>query len=278
MNSEIMKKSVSLPRFGWGLDSRPQIHLANRFRLDDRGFRVVYNRRPSRNHALHLYDYSASMRAGGHRLSLQPGDVTLTPPQVQTSYDLPRPGYHLCVHFSPRRARGERIETAMHHHLGPDAQYVRGQLLRVTRLYVEGGDDPVRQLRAELVLHDLLLWLALHSTDKTSAIRGRRSAAAVRRVAELLEERIDQPLSVPELADEVGLAQGYLARCFRAMFGRTIQAHLLHRRMELAAHLLHTTSLSIGEVAQRVGYDDAQHFNKRFRAVFGRAPSRFRMS
>ena len=263
--------------FHWPVQSRPVISLANRFRLDDCDFRVIYNQSPSGNFAIHQYEYAATIKAAGQTIDLKPGDVTLTPPDVQTSYDLPKPGYHICVHFScPGKSR-ECIALPFHHRLGSDVEYVRVQLASIIRLHVEGVKNSLQQIRAELALQDLLLWLSDRQQQKESSSGIVRSQTAVRKAAELLEARLDQPLNVTDLAREVGLSQSYFARCFRLTFGCTVHAHLLSRRMQLAAYLLTSTTLSVGEIAGRVGYADAQHFNKKFRAVFGIAPTQYRL-
>jgi two-component system response regulator YesN len=52
-------------------------------------------------------------------------------------------------------------------------------------------------------------------------------------------------------------------------------AYLLQRRMLMADTLLRETMLRIGEIGQRVGYDDPHHFPKLFKTSFGMPPSSF---
>ena len=62
-----------------------------------RGFSVRY----LASHAsLHFYNYPGVMRIGARQYNLRPGDVTVTGPGVSSSYDLPAPGFHLCIHFT----------------------------------------------------------------------------------------------------------------------------------------------------------------------------------
>jgi AraC-like DNA-binding protein len=47
--------------------------------------------------------------------------------------------------------------------------------------------------------------------------------------------------------------------------------------MTMAQNLLRSTDVPVGEIARRLGFLDAQHFNKRFRRVAGCSPSSFRL-
>ena len=122
-----------------------------------------------------------------------------------------------------------------------------------------------------------MLWLAAR-VQRPAVVSTRASQAerALARAEEYLDRRLAQPLSVPRLAEVVGLSQSHLARCFRARHGVTIPRYLLTRRVELAQQLLITTDLSIREIGRRVGWPDPQRFNKQFRRITGRSPSAFR--
>jgi AraC family transcriptional regulator len=124
-------------------------------------------------------------------------------------------------------------------------------------------------------LQDLMLYLAaMHRSAATSPVL--RSDLAVERAAFELDTHFSRPLSVPELADAVGINQNHLARCFRRKMGVTIPRYLLQRRMEHARFLLHSTDMPVRVIARRVGMPDPQHFNKQFRKLCGTSPTAWR--
>ena len=51
---------------------------------------------------------------------------------------------------------------------------------------------------------------------------------------------------------------------------------LIRQRVQHACRLLDTTSLSVGEVAERTGYADPYYFTRCFRRVMGVAPRAYR--
>src|SRR5688572_33126139 len=85
----------------WPATSPPPLAVAGRFPLADRGRPTTYR---GRAHALHLHGYTGRMWLEGAQVDLQPGDLTLTPAETPSSYDLQAAGGHWCVHFEPMPA------------------------------------------------------------------------------------------------------------------------------------------------------------------------------
>ncbi len=258
----------------WPLAALPRIHTAGRFPHDDRDFAVRYS---SQTHAVHLYDYAATLRLGRSELSIGPGDLTLTPAGVASRYHVPTAGRHWCVHFSPV-AGAAAARLPLHVSLGGSREYVTERLLTIARLFGQsrgkGELAGVAAAAASAALQELLLSLSLLAGVR--APTSLRSDLAAGHAASILSGRFDQPLSVPGIAREVGLTQNYLARRFRKRFGMTMPRYLLARRIDYSRHLLLNTDLPIHLIAQRVGMPDLQHFNKQFRRLSGASPSAIR--
>ena len=98
---------------------------------------------------------------------------------------------------------------------------------------------------------------------------------ALQNARQTLDTRYDERLTLAQLAREAGLSLPHFCTEFRRHFGTPPIAYLLQRRMRVAAMLLHSTALGIGEIGQRVGYDDPYYFSKLFKACFGMPPSRY---
>ncbi len=264
----------------WPLAGAPVVHNAGRFPLDDRDFAVTYN---SPTLAIHVYEYAAVMRFGADRVQLEPGDVTISPPHGDTSYHLPRPGHHWCVHVHPQRPPRGAASTPLprHRRLGARHLDVIGAIRRAAAALDLARREPAAAATAHAAaaagIQECLLALALPDPVVAAKVAS-RAAIAVARAAALLDERCDDPPPMPWLARHVGLDQGYLARQFHAVHGLTMQAYARHRRLERARHWLAVSDLPIAEVARRVGMDDLQRFNKAFRALAGMSPRAYRAS
>jgi transcriptional regulator GlxA family with amidase domain len=87
-----------------------------------------------------------------------------------------------------------------------------------------------------------------------------------------MEETLEAPLTLGELADGVGLSKRQLERLFRRYLDRTPTRYYLELRLSRARHLLLQTALSVLSVAVACGFVSASHFSKCYREHFGRTP------
>ncbi|MFG1815150.1 helix-turn-helix domain-containing protein [Kribbella sp. NPDC049174] len=99
---------------------------------------------------------------------------------------------------------------------------------------------------------------------------------AVQHAMRLLEASIDEPWTLDRLAAAVNLAPSYLIRLFGRTAGISPMAYLNRIRAERAAGLLIETDLPIATIGATVGWHDPSHASRRFHAVFGLSPSRYR--
>lgn len=104
----------------------------------------------------------------------------------------------------------------------------------------------------------------------------RARAEVVRRVLlarEILHSRIDDGISLADLAQSVFMSEFHLMRCFRRCFGVSVAQYLTRLRMERAAQLLNDGRLSVTDVARRCGYSDLSAFGRAFRRHWRSSPS-----
>lgn len=90
--------------------------------------------------------------------------------------------------------------------------------------------------------------------------------------AALMQRNIEEPLSMPEIADRLGVAQKTLERLFSEHMDMSPARLYRHLRLRVARQLAEQTYLSITEIALRTGYKDASAMTRAFRSAFGVAP------
>lgn len=105
-----------------------------------------------------------------------------------------------------------------------------------------------------------------------SALRDPQISAALG----LLHGQPSRAWTVPALAAEVRMSRSAFATRFARLVGQAPLAYLIRRRMWLAAGLLRTQALSLGEVAEQVGYDSEAAFSRTFKKHIGIAPGQYR--
>ena len=89
-------------------------------------------------------------------------------------------------------------------------------------------------------------------------------------------ERLDDPLSVADLAAHATMSPRNFTRRFRAQFGTSPHRWLLHQRIDLARRLLETTEESIDMVATRAGFGTATAMRQHFRTMLHTTPQAYR--
>ena len=81
-----------------------------------------------------------------------------------------------------------------------------------------------------------------------------------------------------ELADKFGISATSLKNYFRGVYGQNLSVYLKDLRMEKAADLLVSTTQSVSEVAEQVGYLNQSKFAAVFKKQYGQTPLEYRRS
>ena len=82
--------------------------------------------------------------------------------------------------------------------------------------------------------------------------------------------------TLTEAAEMLGLSPSYLSRLTKEYFGVSFKKLLTATRFETACGLLTSTELPIGDIINRVGYENSSYFHKEFKKRFGTTPNSFR--
>lgn len=83
-------------------------------------------------------------------------------------------------------------------------------------------------------------------------------------------------LSLDAIAHRIASSRRQLQRAFSEIGHTTFREHLTRVRMERAAEMLASRSMTVRDVAQRVGYRQPAQFAKAFRRHVGTVPSAYR--
>lgn len=86
------------------------------------------------------------------------------------------------------------------------------------------------------------------------------------------------PMSVDEVLRDVPLSRSAAYRRFRQQLGRSPKQEQMRLRVSRARELLEDTDLSVAEIGQRIGYEEAKYFIHVFKQQTGTTPLRYRKS
>lgn len=228
-------------------------------------------------YAYHVLEYVAegtgTVELNGQRYELVPGSIFASQPSMhcvlRTDAERPLLKYFLCASgrgFESRlKTRRIPIGRAVRVGAHGEIRNVFEQLIREGR---QGGEST--ETVCGLLLEVLLLKIADAVSDHLRpADLARENFLRCKALIDAQAERIH---SLDELAAASGLEASSVCRLFRRFQGTSPYQYLLRCKMNLAAEHLLGTGMLIKEAAQRVGFADAYHFSRCFKAVHGVSP------
>lgn len=92
-----------------------------------------------------------------------------------------------------------------------------------------------------------------------------------------IEEHLDdENYNADQLARDVAMSRASLYNKLKTMLGITPTDFIRNVRLKRAARLIEDTTLSVNEIATRVGFVTARNFSSQFKKMFGLTPSEYR--
>ncbi|WP_462380145.1 helix-turn-helix domain-containing protein [Pseudomonas sp. Marseille-QA0892] len=152
------------------------------------------------------------------------------------------------------------------------------QAQRFRQLLSLRWSEPGERVLTSTLAHEIVDQLLLTQVRRAQApsVRGGLSPAVRRRLLDFIEQHLDAPLTLGDLAAVAALSEFHFARMFRASVGLPPHRYVLARRLARASEGLRKQDLSLSDVALACGFASASHFANRFRAAFGVTPTQYR--
>lgn len=177
-------------------------------------------------------------------------------------------------------ARGERMKSILE-----DAAAIEWN----RPLKIRGNHTILPTLEAmygELLRHPQPDLLILESYCRIMVRKMERAASGAERaetvpepfleLRQFMEDYLHRPLTLDDLAERVHLSRSHFCVVFRRYFDVSPMHYLMEQRLSRALVLLEDRALSIKQVADKVGFEDALYFSRQFRRHHGVSPSRYR--
>jgi AraC family transcriptional regulator len=138
-----------------------------------------------------------------------------------------------------------------------------------------GSDLYVEALRSQLCIHLLRHYASV--TLRQQAVAGGLSPRQRRLLVEYVEDNLERPISLAEMAALTRMSVSHLIRKFHADFSCPPHAYVMRQRIEHAKRLLISgQEIPLKLVAARSGFADQSHMSRLFRRALNMTPSEFR--
>lgn len=141
------------------------------------------------------------------------------------------------------------------------------------------GEIELDALEASTLAHRLAVHMAdhyCHLRTRRAHRTGRLDRTVVDRIADFVEDSLDEQLTLDDLATQARLSPFHFARAFKRTTGLAPHQFVTMRRMERAKTLLLSTPHSVPRIAHTLGYSNVSHFRRLFRRSTGFRPSDLR--
>jgi AraC family transcriptional regulator of arabinose operon len=189
------------------------------------------------------------------------------------------------IHFDLIDARGEVIPPDAEH-VPPERLTVRSPRLvdEITRWIAEramesrAGMSLPREIEeaANSMLRGLLVKLDHDTPSDPGALPG-ADTGDWRQLAAYIQEHLHELGGVETLAAKAGYTRSHFSRLFKEQTGLSPREYVIAARINLAKELLRSTTLTVSEIAARVGCSDIYTFSKQFKLRADVSPSMYRV-
>lgn len=159
-----------------------------------------------------------------------------------------------------------------------DVSLLDGELLDAVVRLVRLTDAPAVEVQAIMPLIMREIVYRLLAGDQGARLRHLAgvggSISHIARAIECIRRNFDQPLRIEQLARESGMSVSGFHHYFKAVTGMTPLQFQKQLRLQEARRLMIGENLPAIDAAYRVGYQDASHFNREYKRLFGAPPLR----
>lgn len=220
---------------------------------------------------IHLYQYYGELRLNGVSFPIEPGSISVIPPGISLEHHFKGRSVHSFAHF--KFATSDLYETIKPPILA--MQRVDDDLAYFQTAFTQSiGYYSLNPARTEIKIWDILWELIERNLKFNNASPALNPA--VQKALHIIELKLGEPLSVSDLAQEIGLSHNHLTRLFRSNLGSTVINYIQERRIQRAKYLLTYTNLPVKAIAAETGIRDLQLFNKTVRRKLGASPRNIR--
>jgi AraC-like DNA-binding protein len=176
--------------------------------------------------------------------------------------------------FNPLLTALPRVIRVSDDASGTLGSYVRFALAesKVPRI---GGESVLGRLSELMFLHVVRRYLEGLPPEQADWLSGLRDEPVGRALA-ALHRNPARAWTLQSLAREAGTSRSVLAERFTQFVGHPPIEYLTSWRMQLAANQLRSSTESVAEVANRVGYESEAAFSRAFKKAVGAPPSEWR--
>ncbi len=220
------------------------------------------------------------MTSNNETVSVLPGSCLLLFPRTHYigEHDVSSPLMTMNVHFSlPENLSSEIYadRTSLTCLCISDPAYLSGILQRVIYLY-NSGNFSLSETVFCSALAEYFTQNCISPKSKAKKEYGGNKNLILKKMCDAVNTSPENTPSLAQFAKEYGYSTDYLGKIFSSGVGISFSEYTANARINKAKLLLSSTSLSLEEISENLGYYDTCHFSKQFKRITGISPGKYK--
>jgi AraC-like DNA-binding protein len=222
---------------------------------------------------------------GDELFEVKSGEVFFYPPDVPHSI-VAFEGKSWEVSFMTFKCLGDKIKSLRGRVLTPDRETTE----QIIRLFAECGEhfynlpvmdgiigmhcsaDSDELLRLKIMTESVLLGLYKNGAGERTG----RSHAVFSAAVAYMQSRVGEKITLPQLALELGVSVSTLKAAFFKESGGGVNSYYIDMKLRRGAEWLCGTAMTVGEIAEQLGFSSQFYFSELFKKRYGISPLTYR--
>ena len=142
-------------------------------------------------------------------------------------------------------------------------------------LELEKSEGFGSDLLVENTFREYLISLSRYLVEKRENIIVPTSNKTIAGLVKYVEEHLSEDLSLPKIANALGLDAFYLSHLFSKEIGVTIHRYIVDKRLSQSKIMIEE-NLDTKTIIQKIGFKDESHFIQSFKKLYGITPKKYR--
>lgn len=221
------------------------------------------------------------LEVNGRHYELKKGQIFVTPPGVTVYYyaDSEHPWHYCWISFSGSKAKDylERAGFTVNHPYR-DCNAKPEKFLEFSERILNHHELTVQNdLLRSSILYEFMAFLI-----ETAGTQAKQKTKLDYSPDIYIHSALDYmhhdfaTIQVNEVADQIGLSRFYFTKLFKEKMNMSPKEYLVNYRLKEAAKLLRSSSYSVSQIAEKVGYSSPFSFSDSFKKVYGASPRDYR--
>jgi len=262
-------------------ESYLQVNTCGRRRIAGQDFTILRSKGRGDYHVIYIQQGWIAVEIEGRMQRLEAGECIIYPPGTRQLFSFAAQGKPVAyyIHFA-----GIAADEAMAL-LEPNSTMVYTiadrtvfeglfhQLVYIYNTYRVYG-EPKRPVSAPVV-NGILLQL-IDILVKSSTTRPDRAQSDILMASAYIQEHFNEPINLEKCAGNMHLSLSRFAHLFTEKMGISPHKFILQLRIDTAKELLTYSLMSVGEIAESIGFSDPAYFSRLFRKSTGVSPMTYR--